>query len=1607
MEKRLRLFTKRSISLLVMLSILLVPGTILATLGQSQELPAPQLVMFQDFENYTNDFESGFVSDLMPTTDPSQVISGSASGVVDKSGDSGSYQAGMWQIGYRTRRNTEYTLTFKYKIVSLTPGSRFYMIARTDSVGSGDDRYIFLNNSNDPQGRSSDGDWYNFNIIDKGGYRHVRFSFNSGDCDDRYLMWGVHGTGRITIDDVALYIGNAGIDRDVLQPVAENPGKTYVTQDFDGAVSNMVLSGGQTQPVYENRINGTASLAGRAGSSWTFAETRSDLVPISSWGIHTVTFKMKKQGNLAPGEFYHFTASSPTGRSEAGYATDRYFRWDNNGTIFEAGTGDLAYLSQLRCGIFAVEDYWLVKLTFYVDGYHDYVLQWGINSADPENLMILDDIRVFYGKDYAHDPAVNKTEPQALWQFDFEDGIPAQLQIANGALVNQAPKIINGSVSYEAATAPGTLWQMVLKTDPAKLTLLPDTLYTITLRLKALADTGGYYQLATCTDSHSQDNVIRMNAQGADAGSFNLPFGYQVRMEDDILYLSAVFKTGSEPNQRFEINIYDGGSMILDDFRIFQGITAAPAGPVQVVEKDAIPVFIERFESQDTALWNLNPLGGSLGYTENEVINGSYSYVSRHTGGEYYISMESMTDRFAFKPNTKYHVLFRYRNLSESGQYMLAAKTENGGYLNDQFVRFYADGSAVPGVGSNASIHAAAQGDYYNARVTFTTGDYSDYRIIFCSINQGDIVLDDFVIFEGEFFAEDSEPVKNIITVAPLYGEDFESANPNSGSFVWKNGDIAFKDGSIINGSYSFHLHATPDQYGYSIPMESNPAKTAYQVGSSYTVQMRWKRISGGESDYMMLAFRGPAGDQYIKLRTDGTKAEGNDRSYQVTRSGEIYELKVTFTLSGTGPYNLAIVYQNNPQIILDDLYVYEGFLVNPLPQIYVTVPVIQPVLREDFENHLSKGTVKVFPENGAYIDESDKLISGNISYEAKGSQDGVYTKSLSSRTLPLTASQSATVFLRFQKAQMQSPGGFYQFALKTPAGGPLNDKYIRFDAQGNVVEGNHSSLKVNRVGDIFEVTMAFQLAGFSDYEFAMYIYGNGSVVVDDVEIYSGMVADPQEVSSGGDVQPSLIIHENFEGPTSLFELKSGSYGIKDAALLSGSTSLQVRSNPDEYGYTIAASSKRSGLTFDNEGVYTVSMRYRFTEEPAANGYAMLALRTEQGGPLNDRFIRFSSSSTNLESNALSVKSQVLEGEVLLTVTFLLENYADYRLEFVLYGSKGTLCVDDITVYRSVSANKMNPAAPAPKTPEQIGTYKVLDEDFEHRGSLGELFYLRQGVVVFEEGTIINGSFSVAMTAPAEGLWMDAFVSNMDVLQLKPNQTYSLVFRFRELAPSNGGFVQVAARIPGGDGLGDSFVRFKPDGTYVDGNAAYELLYTSDAYQTAVFAFTTGEDAMELVFSMFSSGGIYLDDLSLFESTAYVYTTGAPVVNVPSREVDGEDYETKTGSGLYTVPDTTVPGYKAPANHSVELTGEIATDPYEWTEKVVTKETITKEEPYEETITTDAVIQKIIRKLIPKSSKQTTVLILSISGAAALGLALGVFFLIRHRKRKQSGSPGS
>jgi len=1420
---------------------------------------------------------------------PDEVIAGDGSLVLEVAEGSSYVQALNLKAGY-LEADTKYTVVFKYKpLVTYETPKTMYMLAL------GQDNLHPIQFEDRTHVRWTNVDGNNYDFYDNGQYCLARYTFTTDSAADRDVRLFIDAGGKIAIDDFAIYKG------DYTPPIDTMNISPMYTEDFDKvATDRFALAQGQAAYVNDGtQLNGTGSLRGGAGAAWSFAETDPARLTLAANTRYTVTFKYKGTAPLQPGEFYHVTLWSDTG----GFDVHRYIRWIDDGIIAEGS------LLPYHPHFVDADGIGYAKITFETGNFPDYKLQFGVNSAVSQ--LYIDDVRIFAGAGYTSEPAIAGGTPSAQYTERFEAGdIEASLFYPEaGRLLNSGEELINGHYSFGATTPDGSPWVRILNSRADKLVFSPDTNYTLTMRMKPPAVNGadGFYQISIDNADFSGSAYLRFDHAGALIESSRVT-NYAVRDQGDYWELTATFKLANHADYRFNVYIHNGGSLVLDDIRLFEGVYGSPDIPAAPEEQTVAPIYTERFETRDFESWLFYPDWGGVSDKIPNIINGSFSFASKPPATTWQSTLFSRTDRIKLKPDQNYTVAFRYATMQPSapdGFFMLVVKSPTGGIAHDKYVNFSDTGIRLDG---NAMFSAANRGDYYDAVVSFKTDSFDDYYINFYTNTAGQLLVDDIRLFEGLFGNADipvevneqppapppyiPPPVERANpALAPVIAESFEALNVRDTLFNIESGTYVYGDAQI-NGKFSLQLKGRSAEWNDLL--KSN-GKLRFDGDKTYTIVLKIKNaVLQGEGGFFQIALATDEGtylkDKYVRFDAAGFKTEGNDVYFHSEPQGDYRLTAVTFKLDAFADYQLRATMFGQGEMTIDDVEIYLGEQYND--SIAASKQAYTPAILfgEGFEGEKTSYLL----DDGEMKRNKADVISGGQAYRIKNS-NAEWTSSLKSNwdIVRLKPENTYTVAFKYKPVGVSGLDSFVQISMNTVEGGYLMDKFARFTAEGQYVDGNANDFKIVKAGGYNVVYASFTLERYSDYQVVFSIYKDSSIIVDDIAVVQGLIhLPPQYVvpvmpltvePEPGEAQPqepaetaipiiksAPLWAERFESEQAakwLFEGKNGEVVFKRPDVVNGSYSYKIKASQEEWTTGLLS---RSAVKLKPNRIYTATFNIKESKSAGADGFYMFSVKTDTGTYLNDLYLRFDGSGKPLDGNVLFSRTTQLQDDVTqIAVVFETRTFDDYQLALTVY-KQGELILDDIRLFDGFGYAEDAALAIADKAATVIAV-----EDFERSSSL---FHHTSGQLTWKLPDILNGSRSYRFKALGE--WTEGLLSKQDQLQFEPGGVYTITFKYRSLAPTGeNGVYQVAFKAANGDYLLDKFVRFNAEGQFVSGNViAFNHHREGDMQLVSLTAALENYDDYLLSFVIGTAGELLLDDIVITQGYVYDVDFASSVV---------------------------------------------------------------------------------------------------------------------------------
>ena len=299
------------------------------------------------------------------------------------------------------------------------------------------------------------------------------------------------------------------------------------------------------------------------------------------------------------------------------------------------------------------------------------------------------------------------------------------------SFTQQADEVIGGNVSLKAQVDAATQWQDLFYSDPVAMPLAAGGTYKVTFRYRPLANGGGtlddpaYYYFCARTATGGYANDKGLIHWFDEAGN-----GPAVK--------TVILKLENYSDYYLLWGMHWGGSCTVDD--------------VRVTRLDDAAVLHDNFEGGSFA--SSNYLAGADGGTvDTTALSGSYAvkgtvvYDSSTLSPHWYEFLQSDPGKIVLKRNTSYTVTFmtQQRQASTAEEQMLywssrgqynyfVARTATGGSDEDK------------GLLNWASLKEQHQ---EQKTITFVTGDYDDYQLVWGLRNGGHCVVDEIIVIEN------------------------------------------------------------------------------------------------------------------------------------------------------------------------------------------------------------------------------------------------------------------------------------------------------------------------------------------------------------------------------------------------------------------------------------------------------------------------------------------------------------------------------------------------------------------------------------------------------------------------------------------------------------------------------------------------------------------------------------------------------------------------------------------------------------------------------------------------------------------------------------------
>lgn len=353
-------------------------------------------------------------------------------------------------------------------------------------------------------------------------------------------------------------------------------------EGFEGAIASTLYTLNTPYGTLTKEANqviaGTGSIKGLSarGTQWAEYASLNKRVQLTAGKDYTISFKyriLEQEGNF----FYFYMKQQVNGADVT------------SGFNFKSG-GTIPYRAELAADqvrLTEKDGYWLAEASFKAAGDGLYNMLWGIQDG---GAIVIDDVLIKEGK---LPVMVNKTAAVAIEGFESGDLTKTSFQaLGSGALVQQA-KAIQGKYAVGASATVQQEWHEFLATDPAKLELAANTVYTVMFKYKVVQPEGqdSYFYVMAGTGDQSK----AMNFGSSAAPIWTNADAAEVADRGTYKVAKMTFKTGSTPDMQVKWGIRKGGAIAIDDVSIVKGKASIPTqegphiGYANVVDYGAVP----------------------------------------------------------------------------------------------------------------------------------------------------------------------------------------------------------------------------------------------------------------------------------------------------------------------------------------------------------------------------------------------------------------------------------------------------------------------------------------------------------------------------------------------------------------------------------------------------------------------------------------------------------------------------------------------------------------------------------------------------------------------------------------------------------------------------------------------------------------------------------------------------------------------------------------------------------------------------------------------------------------------------------------------------------
>lgn len=366
------------------------------------------------------------------TNNPDKVISGAYS-VHLSSPSTAEWKEAMFTNLQKVKfeKNTTYSVSFSYKSLEMFPDENrfFYFLARSSDY-------------TDDKGMTT---WK-----DSPGNSGIKtMTFRTGMKDNYFLIWGIHGGGSLSIDNIRIV------------KTTPSTAESFEKGSFEG--TSFLPGSGSISNAPDKVVNGnySAYLSSTSTDVWKeFSYSDYNKIKFEKNTTYSVTFSYRSihMDKADDKRFFYFLARSTDMKEDKGWTT-----WNDSSGSAGSKT-----------------------ITFTTGNKDNYFLIWGIHSG---GALSIDDIQISKLNESFEKGTYNNT-----------DFLPV-----SGTITNDPVKVVSGSYSAFLSSSKAEEWKEFSYTNPEKVKFQKNTTYSVSFSYKSKGEAQVspetyFYFLARSTD---------------------------------------------------------------------------------------------------------------------------------------------------------------------------------------------------------------------------------------------------------------------------------------------------------------------------------------------------------------------------------------------------------------------------------------------------------------------------------------------------------------------------------------------------------------------------------------------------------------------------------------------------------------------------------------------------------------------------------------------------------------------------------------------------------------------------------------------------------------------------------------------------------------------------------------------------------------------------------------------------------------------------------------------------------------------------------------------------------------------------------------------------